>query len=149
MMTKPIPSTGEALPVIGLGTYRAFNTSLNPFKKQDLQKVLKLFFAAGGTLIDSSPMYGKAETVTGDVLASINGHDTAFLATKVWTDGRQRGIEEMEDSLHKMRCTNIELMQVHNLVDCDTHLKTLREWQAAGKVKYIGITHYTEVRLVN
>jgi diketogulonate reductase-like aldo/keto reductase len=144
MLTKPIPSTGEALPVIGLGTYRAFNTSLNPIKKKDLQKVIQLFFEAGGTLIDSSPMYGKAEAVTGDVLASIEGHDTAFLATKVWTDGRQRGIDEMEDSLRKMRCSEIELMQVHNLVDTDTHLATLRDWQAAGKVKYIGITHYTE-----
>jgi len=144
MLTKPIPSTGEALPVIGLGTYRAFNTSLNPFKKKDLQQVVNLFFDAGGTLIDSSPMYGKAEAVTGDVLASVNGHDKAFLATKVWTDGKQQGISEMEDSLRKMRCTEIELMQVHNLVDCETHLATLRDWQAAGKVKYIGITHYTE-----
>jgi diketogulonate reductase-like aldo/keto reductase len=144
MLTKPIPSSGEELPVIGLGTYRAFNTSLNPFKKKDLQQVVNLFFDAGGTLIDSSPMYGKAEAVTGDVLASINGHDKAFLATKVWTDGQQQGINEMEDSLRKMRCTEIELMQVHNLVDCDTHLETLRDWQAAGRVKYIGITHYTE-----
>jgi len=144
MLTKPIPSSGEELPVIGLGTYRAFNTSLNPFKKKDLQQVVNLFFDAGGTLIDSSPMYGKAEAVTGDVLASINGHDKAFLATKVWTDGQQQGINEMEDSLRKMRCTEIELMQVHNLVDCDTHLKTLRDWQSDGRVKYIGITHYTE-----
>jgi diketogulonate reductase-like aldo/keto reductase len=144
MLTKPIPSTGEALPVIGLGTYRAFNTSLNPSKKKDLQQVVNLFFAAGGSLIDSSPMYGKAEAVTGDVLDSVNGHDKAFLATKVWTDGKQNGIEEMDDSMRKMRCTEIDLMQVHNLVDCDAHLATLRDWQEAEKVKYIGITHYTE-----
>lgn len=144
MLTRPIPSTGEALPVIGLGTYRSFDVSLTPFKKKDLQEVLRMFFAAGGTVIDSSPMYGKAEAVTGKILESIGGRDRAFVATKVWTSGRQAGIKEMNDSLDKLKCASIELMQVHNLVDCRTHLETLREWQAADKIKYIGITHYTD-----
>lgn len=144
MITKEIPSTGEALPVIGLGTYRAFNATLYPKKMKELKDVLTLFLEAGGTLIDSSPMYGKAESVTGDILANINTNHKAFLATKVWTDGKQNGINEMNESLRKMRCTQLNLMQVHNLVDCDTHLSTLREWQTAGKIQYIGITHYTE-----
>lgn len=142
MLTRPIPSTGEPLPVIGLGTYRAFNVSLNPFKKKDLREVLRLFFEAGCSLIDSSPMYGKAEAVTGDLLDAMGARDQAFVATKVWTSGRQSGIDEMNDSLRKLKCDRIELMQVHNLVDCDTQLSTLREWKQDGRIKYIGITHY-------
>ncbi|MEK9678901.1 MAG: aldo/keto reductase [Rhodospirillaceae bacterium] len=145
MLTRPIPSTGEPLPVIGLGTYRSFNVSSNPFKKKDLQEVLRLFYADGGRLIDSSPMYGKSEAVIGDVRQGVPGDENAFMATKVWTSGRQKGIDEMDASFRKMGCDgHMELMQIHNMVDTDTHLDTLKEWKAAGKIKYIGITHYTE-----
>ena len=87
-------------------------------------------------------MYGKAEAVTGDLLDSMDAHEKAFVATKVWTSGRQSGIDEMNDSLRKLQCEQIELMQVHNLVDCDTQLSTLRDWKQEGRIKYIGITHY-------
>ena len=104
---------------------------------------MRLFFDAGGTLIDSSPMYGAAEAVSGDVLEEVNGRGTAFLATKVWTRGREKGVHEMEASFRNMRAGNtMELMQVHNLIDTDTHLDTLKGWKAEGRIKYIGITHY-------
>ena len=139
MLTRPIPSTGIPLPVIGLGTYRSF-ARYTP----ELAQVMTLFFDAGGTLIDSSPMYGAAETVSGDVLAEVDRRDTAFLATKVWTRGKQKGVDEMHASFRNMRAGDtMELMQVHNLVDTDTHLNTLKGWKAEGKIKYIGITHYT------
>ena len=135
MLTRPIPSTGAPVPVIGLGTYRSF-AQYTP----QLAQVLTLFFDAGGSLIDSSPMYGAAETVTGDVLAEVNGRGTAFLATKVWTHGKQKGIDEMEASFRNMRAgDSMELMQVHNLVDTNTHLDTLKGWKDEGKIKYIGI----------
>ena len=143
MLTKPIPSTGEDLPIIGLGTYRSFNISLNHSNKQ-LEEVLNLFFEAGGTLIDTSPMYGKSEAIIGQLLGQIDSNIKTFLATKVWTDGQQNGINEMSQSLHKMGCSKMDLMQVHNLIDADTHIKTLKEWREEGKIKYIGITHYTD-----
>ena len=143
MITKPIPSTGEALPVIGLGTYKTFNISHEHLNNQ-LEEVLNLFLEAGGTLIDSSPMYGKSETIIGQLLNKIDPNIKTFLATKVWTNGKQNGIEEMSQSLHKMCCSRMDLMQIHNLVDADTHLKTLKEWREEGKIKYIGITHYTD-----
>ena len=118
MLKRIIPSTGETLPVIGLGTYRSFAQHT-----PQLAATMKQFFDAGSTLIDSSPMYGGAETVSGNVLAEINGRNKAFLATKVWVTGRQKGITEMNASFKKMRAGNtMELMQVHNLVDADTHL---------------------------
>ena len=138
MLTRPIPSTGAPLPVIGLGTYRSF-ARYTP----QLARVLTLFFDAGGTLIDSSPMYGGAEAVCGDVLKEVNGRGTAFLATKVWTSGKENGVHEMETSFRNMRAGDtMELMQVHNLIDTDTHLDTLKGWKAEGRIKYIGITHY-------
>ena len=111
---------------------------------KQLEEVLNLFFEAGGTLIDSSPMYGKSEAIIGQLLNKIDPNIKTFLATKVWTNGKQNGIEEMSQSLHKMGCSRMDLMQIHNLVDADTHLKTLKEWREEGKIKYIGITHYTD-----
>ena len=139
MLTRAIPSTGAPLPVIGLGTYRSFARHT-----PELVQVMKLFLESGGILIDSSPMYGGAETVSGDILAAVNGREKAFLATKVWTRGKQKGIEEMKASFLNMRAgVSLELMQIHNLIDTDTHLDTLKGWKADGKIKYIGITHYT------
>ncbi|MBT5839097.1 MAG: aldo/keto reductase [Rhodospirillaceae bacterium] len=143
MLTRFVPSTKEPLPVIGLGTFRAFDTKLGPGNRDALTEVLRLFFEAGGSLIDTSPMYGRAEAVIGELLDGASFQDQAFLATKVWTSGRRRGIRQMQDSLAKLRRPSVRLMQVHNLVDCETQLETLRAWKQDGRIDYIGITHYT------
>ena len=143
MMTKTIPSTGEPIPAIGLGTYRAFNTSPN-HSNEYLEQVLNFFFQAGGTVIDTSPMYGEAESVIGQLLKKNKSNKQPFIATKVWTTGQQNGLKEMNSSLGKLGYNSIDLMQVHNLVDADTQLSTLKEWQQEGIIKYIGITHYTD-----
>ena len=141
--TRPIPSTGEALPVLGLGTWQTFDVGRAPEERAPLEEVLAAFAAAGGKLVDSSPMYGRAEEVLGDVGAKLGMRTKLFLATKVWTSGKQAGIEQMEASFRKLRAERIDLMLVHNLLDVEHHLETLREWKAAGRVRYVGITHYT------
>ena len=141
--TRSIPSTGEALPVIGLGTWQTFDVGRAPEERAPLEEVLAAFAAAGGKLVDSSPMYGRAEEVLGDVAAKLGLRTKLFLATKVWTSGKQAGIEQMEASFRKLRTERIDLMQVHNLLDVEHHLETLRAWKAAGRVRYVGITHYT------
>lgn len=143
MQTRPIPSTGAALPVVGCGTWRTFDVGATKEERAPLAEVLRILFEAGGSVIDSSPMYGRAEAVVGDLLAAMRARDKAFLATKVWTRGRAAGIEQMERSMALLKADRIELMQVHNLVDWRTHLETLRAWKAAGRVTYIGVTHYT------
>jgi aryl-alcohol dehydrogenase-like predicted oxidoreductase len=143
MTTRPIPSTQEAHPVIGCGTWMGFDVAPGSVEHQRLPGVLEALFAAGGKLIDSSPMYGRAEAVTGELLAAAKQRDKAFLATKVWTSGREAGIAQMEQSFQRLRTERIELMQVHNLVDWRTHLETLRGWKDQGRVRYLGITHYT------
>jgi len=144
MLTRQIPRSGEALPVLGLGTFRAFDTSLTAAPiREALAQVIRQMILAGGTMIDSSPMYGRAEEVLGELLDGETAHDKVFIATKVWTRGKRDGIAAMETSLRLLRRTSIALMQVHNLVDTDTHLATLRDWKAQGRIRYIGITHYT------
>ncbi|MES2188146.1 MAG: aldo/keto reductase [Pseudomonadota bacterium] len=143
MATRPIPSTGEALPVIGCGTYVGFDVAPSQAGYARLPGVLAALFGAGGTVVDSSPMYGRAESTTGELLATSPDRARAFLATKVWTSGRAAGIAQMEQSFARLRTGRIDLMQVHNLVDWRTHLATLRPWKAAGRVRYLGITHYT------
>jgi diketogulonate reductase-like aldo/keto reductase len=142
MRTKPIPVSGEALPVIGLGTYRGFDVSLDQDARSRLAKVLDALFAAGGRLIDSSPMYGRAEQVVGELLAQRKPRSPKFLATKVWTSGREAGIRQIEQSFRLLKTDCIDLMQIHNLVDWKTHLPTLRGMKEAGRIRYIGITHY-------
>lgn len=141
MDTRTIPKTGEAIPVIGLGTWQTFDVGSSPREREPLARVLHDFLRAGGRVIDSSPMYGNAEEVTGDLL---RGEPDAkpFLATKVWTRGRERGIAEMNRSMKRMGARTMDLMQIHNLLDWEVHLPVLREWKAAGKIRYIGITHY-------
>ena len=141
--TRPIPATGEALPVIGCGTYVGFDVARDSAEHQRLPGVLQALFGAGGAVIDSSPMYGRAEAVTGELLAAAGSHGKAFLATKVWTRGRAEGIRQMEESLRRLRVERLDLMQIHNLLDWQTHLATLRDWKAAGRVRYLGVTHYT------
>ncbi len=143
MRTRPIPASGEAMPVVGLGTWRSFDIGSDPEARDKRREVLRLLFEAGGSFIDSSPMYGRSEGVVGDLLAEMGARDQAFLATKVWTEGRERGIAQMKQSMERFKSERIELMQVHNLVDWRTHLKTLRDWKEAGTFRYIGITHYT------
>ena len=142
MHTRPIPSSGEQLPVIGCGTYRGFDVGQGAAYGR-LHQVLDNLFAAGGSVIDSSPMYGRAEAVAGYLLAKGKTHAKAFIATKVWTRGRDAGIAEMENSFRLLKTERIDLMQIHNLLDWRLHLPTLREWKAAGRIRYIGITHYT------
>jgi len=143
MNTRPIPSTREALPVIGCGTWIGFDQRPGTEEYKRLPGVLDALFAAGGTVIDSSPMYGRSEETTGELLAAAGQRDKAFLATKVWTSGREAGIAQMEQSFARLRTQRMDLMQVHNLVDWRIHLATLRGWKDKGRVRYIGITHYT------
>ncbi len=143
MAARPIPSSGEKLPVIGIGTWQTFDVGANAAARAPLKEVLRLFFAGGGRVVDSSPMYGSSESVVGDACAELGICEPLFMATKVWTRGREDGIREMQRSIERMRAGRMDLMQVHNLVDVETHTKTLREWQAAKLVRYIGITHYT------
>jgi diketogulonate reductase-like aldo/keto reductase len=143
MLTRPIPSTGEALPVVGLGTWQAFDVGADPAARQPPREVLRALLDAGGRVIDSSPMYGRAEAVAGDLLAELAARPRAFLATKVWTTGRERGIEQMRRSARLLRAEVIDLMQIHNLVDWRTQLASLRRMKAEGRIRYIGITHYT------
>lgn len=143
MLTRPIPKTGEALPAIGVGTFKGFDAGHDPAARARLTEVLRRLFDAGGSVVDSSPMYGRAEGVTGDLLAAMGMRDRSFLATKVWTSGRAAGAAEMEDSFRLFRTDRIELMQVHNLIDWRTQLKTMRAWKEQGRFRYVGITHYT------
>lgn len=143
MQTRGIPSSAEPLPIIGLGTYRGFDVApADPAYKQ-LPAVLDALFVKGGTLVDSSPMYGRAEQTTGELLSIHEPRSPAFLATKVWTRGREEGIAQMEQSFELLQTDRIDLMQIHNLLDWKTHLPTLREWKEQGRIRYLGITHYT------
>lgn len=142
LITRPIPRTGEQLPVIGLGTWQTFNVGPDAKDRAPLKDVLKRFLERGGRLIDSSPMYDRAELVVGDLLTELGQQRAPFLATKVWTMGKAEGEQQMRTSIQRMGRGRMDLMQVHNLVDVKTHLATLREWQEAGRVRYIGVTHY-------
>ena len=139
-ITRAIPSSGERIPVIGMGTSRTFDVGDDPGTRSQLQAVLQAFFDSGGTLIDSSPMYGNAESVVGDLLKNVRNKDKLFAATKVWTYGRLAGIDQMQRSMQRMGVTVMDLMQIHNLRDWKVHLPVLRQWKAAGKIRYIGIT---------
>lgn len=143
MLSRPIPSSGEALPVVGVGTWQTFDIGTDATELGARREVLDLLFAAGGRLINSSPMYGRAEAAVGTLLGQMKARDKAFIATKVWTSGEAAGIAQMTASSVKMAAPVIDLMQIHNLVDWRTQLKTLRGWKEKGTVRYIGITHYT------
>jgi len=142
LLQRAIPSSGETLPAIGLGTWQAFDVGPSAADREPLEEVLALFVKLGGRLVDSSPMYGRAEQVIGDIATKLNIHPSLFLATKVWTTGKEPGIASMEKSTAKLQTKKLDLMQVHNLVDARTHLATLRDWKEQGRVRYFGITHY-------
>ena len=137
---KSIPASGEQLSVIGLGTSRTFDVSSETAAQSPLLEVMRAFFDNGGQLIDSSPMYGNAEAVTGVLLQALDYPSGLFAATKVWTYGKQQGIEQMQRSREFLGVERIDLMQIHNLRDWQVQLETLREWKAAGRIRYIGIT---------
>lgn len=141
-LTRPIPSSGERLPAVGLGTWQVFDVASDPKGLAEARETLRVFTESGGRVVDSSPMYGSAEDVTGRLAAELGARPPLFVATKVWTSGRQAGIRQMEESMRKLRVDRLDLMQVHNLVDVETHLATLRDWKAAGRVRYVGVTHY-------
>ena len=131
------------MPVIGLGTWQTFDVGKGPSAREPLKAVLRDFVRLQGKVIDSSPMYGNSESVVGDLATELGVQKQLFLATKVWTNGRDAGIRQMEESFRRLRAQVMDLMQVHNLVDWRTHLATLRRWKEQGKVRYIGVTHYT------
>ena len=139
---RRIPSSGEPLPVIGLGTSGPFEVGADPAVRAPLREVLDAFFADGATLIDTSPMYSTAEGVLGELLSS-EQQQRAFIATKVWTRGAREGIEQMTRSMQLLKRERVDLMQVHNLLDLDVQLQTLRRWKDEGRIRYIGITHFT------
>ena len=142
-MTRKIPSTGEDLPAVGLGTWQVFDAGNDAAARAPLRETLAAFAKAGGRMIDSSPMYGSAESVAGDLVAELALRDKLFVATKVWTRGREDGIREMERSFQRLKVKQMDLMQVHNLLDVDVHTKTLLDWKAKNRIRYLGITHYT------
>lgn len=142
--TRVIPSSGESVPVMGLGTARTFDVALTESELKPLREVTRLFVERGGTMIDSSPMYGRAEDVVGRLTSDLHIQDRVFYATKVWTRGVQAGMNQMNESFERMRTSFIQLMQVHNLSDTATQIANIRSLQDAGRVRYIGITHYTE-----
>jgi diketogulonate reductase-like aldo/keto reductase len=146
MIRKPIPASGEEIPVIGMGTWQTFMVENTESELARLREVLRSFLDLGGRVIDSSPMYGAAERVTGDLAAELGILDELWVATKVWTEGEAEGRAQMEQSMAELRRPSIELMQVHNLVDVGVHLDTLEEWKEQGRFRYIGITNTSAQR---
>ena len=143
MLSRAIPSSGEQLPVIGLGTWRGFDVESSAAEIESRKRIVDLLTGEGGSLIDTSPMYNRAEKVIGDVINAGSPREALFIATKVWTNGRENGIRQMTRSAELMNTDVIDLMQVHNLRDTDVHMHTIRAWQEDGRIRYNGLTHYT------
>ena len=145
LIKRPIPKSDkgrDTLPVVGVGTWQTFDVSPQAPERAELKQVLHEFVAHGGTVVDSSPMYGEAERVVGDLTTELGNRDQLFFATKIWTSGQQAGVRQMEQSFKLMRTSRMDLMQIHNLLDLNVHTRTLRDWKASGKIRYMGITHY-------
>jgi diketogulonate reductase-like aldo/keto reductase len=142
LLVRRIPKSGEPLPAVGLGTWQAFDVGGDARGMAEAKEALKVLVELGARVIDSSPMYGSAEAVTGQLAAELAVQSKLFVATKVWTSGKQAGIRQMEDSMRKLRVQRLDLMQVHNLSDVQTQLATLRDWKATGRIRYLGVTHY-------
>jgi aryl-alcohol dehydrogenase-like predicted oxidoreductase len=141
---RQVPKTGERIPIVGLGTWQAFDLGPGDPDWADAGRAVDTFLRSGGRVIDSSPMYGAAESAIGTLVAGLQGAPRPFLATKVWTTGKEAGRAQIEQSFKKLRTRSIDLLQVHNLLDFSTHLSTLRELKARGRIRYIGATHYHE-----
>jgi diketogulonate reductase-like aldo/keto reductase len=142
VLERRIPKTGESVPAVGLGTWQVFDVAGEPAAMAQARDTLKAFVGLGARVVDSSPMYGSSQSVTGQLASELGVRAKLFVATKVWTSGRQAGIRQMEDSMRTLRVERLDLMQVHNLVDADTHWATLSDWKASGRIRYAGVTHY-------
>jgi aryl-alcohol dehydrogenase-like predicted oxidoreductase len=144
LIERTIPSSGESIPVVGCGTWQTFDVGSSPNELEGPSSVIGALVEGGGKLIDSSPMYGQAERVTGEILSQSGLRGQTFLATKVWTRGKTSGIDQMSRSFELLQTDVIDLMQVHNLLDWQVHLPTLKDWKAQGRIRYLGVTHYTD-----
>lgn len=144
LTVRTVPRTGELLPAVGLGTWRTFDVGADTARRAGPRAVLSEFAQAGARVVDSSPMYGSSESVVGDLVCELGLGGRLFLATKVWVEGREQGVRQMEESLRRLRVSCVDLMQIHNLVDWPVHLRTLRAWKEQGRVRYVGVTHYSE-----
>ena len=142
MLRRPIPGTDESLPVIGLGTYGVFDVLSTPDAIALRKEIVDTLTDRGGSVIDTSPMYNRSEAVIGDIVDAGASRQNLFLATKVWTTGLDAGIAQMQRSAELMNANVIDLMQVHNLRDTAVHMKTIRQWQDEGRIRYNGLTHY-------
>ena len=142
LIARPLGAGGERVPVVGLGTWQVFDVAPGSREYAAARETLRVFAAAGGRVVDSSPMYGRSEAVLGDLMAEDGLRERLFVATKVWTRGREEGVAQMRDSMTKLRVSSLDLVQVHNLVDTETHLATLAKWKKEGRVRLLGITHY-------
>jgi aryl-alcohol dehydrogenase-like predicted oxidoreductase len=142
LLQKKIPSSGESIPIIGIGTARRYEEVRTDVEKEPLRETIRQFEALGGKVIDSSPSYGTAEAVVGELVDGLKIRDALFLATKVSLPnvGREEGVKQIEESFKKLRTDKIDLIAVHNLRDTDTQLRTLREMKQAGRIRYVGIT---------
>ena len=140
LIRRKIPSTGESLPVIGIGTARRYATVATEADRAPLKEVLRQFVEMGGNVIDTAPSYGTAETVVGDLAAELKIRESLFMATKLGARGRDAGVQQLEQSLKRLRSPMIDLVAVHNLQDAQTQLGTLRQWKQAGRIRYVGIT---------
>jgi len=144
MLTRPIPSSQEQLAVVGLGTWQTFDVPLNDSGGVErLTQTVRALYDAGGRVVDSSPMYGRSEETFGAIADRLKLTNALFMATKVWTEGERAGIEQMRESAALFHRKTIDLMQIHNLVDWKTHLATLRKDKDAGRIRYVGVSHYT------
>jgi aryl-alcohol dehydrogenase-like predicted oxidoreductase len=143
MITRPVPASGAQLPVVGLGTYSVFDVASTPENIARSREIVELLLDAGGSVIDTSPMYNRSEKIIGNIIESGVSRQPMFIATKVWTDGREAGVEQMSQSARLMNTDVIDLMQVHNLRDTATHMRSIRELQEQGRIRYSGLTHYT------
>jgi aryl-alcohol dehydrogenase-like predicted oxidoreductase len=142
LITRPIPASGEKLPVVGLGTWQVFDVATSGAEYGEARATMQALADGGASVVDSSPMYGRSESVTGDVTQELKVREKLFIATKVWTRGRDEGIAQMNTSVKRLRVDVLDLIQVHNLVDTETHLATLAKWREQKRVRYLGITHY-------
>lgn len=142
MMTRPVPSSGEKLPVVGLGTYSVFDVDSTPAQIARCRDIVEMLIDVGGSVIDTSPMYNRSEGVVGQVINAGVAREDLFIATKVWTDGEEAGLAQMRRSAQLMKTDVIDLMQVHNLRDTDIHMRSIRDLQEQKRIRYNGLTHY-------
>lgn len=140
LMQRKIPSSGESLPIIGIGTARRYESAPTEAERAPLREALRQFKQLGGRVIDTAPSYGNAEAIVGDLVSELKIRDSLFIATKVGARGRNAGVEELERSFQRLRTARIDLIAVHNLRDTRAQLATLREWKQAGRIRYVGIT---------